>query len=98
MPASHKTVKRRDTNLEKLYAQYSAVTEPAKGAAEKSTSPAVVGVPVLSPAEAKFVRRDLARVAISALLTLLIILAVYATSGSAYWTNFITWLAELTHF
>lgn len=96
--ATHRTVKRRDANLEKLYAQYSvaAVSEQPKG--QPTATPRVEAVPVLTPAEAKFVRRDLARVAVSAFITLLAIVAVYLTSGAPYWTNFVNWLTQLTHF
>lgn len=99
MSAPHRTAKHRDANLEKLYAQYkTAPTEPVKRAPGEAVKPTVETTPVLAPAEAAFVRRDLRRVSVAAFITLLLIVAVWLTSGQPYWTNFINWLAQLTHF
>jgi len=96
MAATQRTVKRRDAHLEKLYSQYSVSKEVSSGV--KKTKAVMTDTPVLTLAEAAFVRRDLARVAVAALITLIIIVAVWSTSGAPYWTNFIDWLAQVTHF
>lgn len=98
MASSHRSV-RRDANLEKLYGRYRApAAAPAGSKAPRTESAPVASVPVLEAGEARFVRRDLARVGLSACLTLLLIVGVWATSGQSYWGSFVRWLANQTHF
>lgn len=98
MAAPHRTAKRLDANLKRLYSQYKPVEIKKPSGETQAVAQPIDAPAVLSPAEAAFVRRDLARVGLAALVTLAVILIVKFTSTAPYWSHFVTWFGTKTNF
>lgn len=99
MASSHRNVKRRDSQLEKLYSRYTPIqTKSDAPSSGRAQSAAASDIQVLSDSESRFVRRDLARVIVAASVTLIVIISVWATADQPYWQNFVVWLSETTNF
>lgn len=94
---THRRAKKH-TQIEKLYANYQVAGPVPAAQTAVATPKGPQVIPILSPEEARFVRRDLARVGISALIALLIILAVYLWRFSPGWEHLVTWVGHLTNF